>query len=274
MVGIDTEETAWAAGFFEAEGCYSYTRAGRYAVLSIGQTDRSPLDRFARAVRAGRVSGPVSMQSPHRPSKKPQYRYYLYRAEELWRVAKLLLPYLGAVKRAQIIRVHSLVAARSRPPGDINTVSSTTATPAPGRTQLAWAAGFFDGEGCFSLSRSTSYPCVSITQREPQVLLRFADAWDSGSFMAPIDIERPLFLTRSTSSFERMAIRRFRRWRPCSGSVSARPSGHKLPRCWRPGREHAVGGTPSCRGTMDAVADGSLLANAKNQNALSGRPSQ
>lgn len=185
MVGIDTEETAWAAGFFEAEGCYSYTRAGRYAVLSIGQTDRSPLDRFARAVRAGRVSGPVSMQSPHRPSKKPRYRYYLYRAEELWRVAKLLLPYLGAVKRAQIIRVHSLVAARSRPPGDINTVSSTTATPAPGRTQLAWAAGFFDGEGCFSLSRSTSYPCVSITQREPQVLLRFADAVGFGKLYGP-----------------------------------------------------------------------------------------
>jgi hypothetical protein len=163
----------------------SYTRAGRYAVLSIGQTDRRPLDRFARAVRAGRVSGPISMQSPHRPSKKPQYRFYLYGAEELWRVAKLLLPYLGAVKRARIIRLLSLVLARSRPPGDMNTVSSTTATPASGRIQLAWAAGFFDGEGCFSLSRATSYPCVSITQRKPQVLLRFADAVGFGKLCGP-----------------------------------------------------------------------------------------
>ena len=125
------------------------------------------------------------MQSPHRPSKKPQYRYYLYRTEELWRVAELLLPYLGAVKRAQIIRVLSLVAARSRPPGDVSTVSSTTATQASGRIQLAWAAGFFDGEGCFSLSKATMYPCVSITQHHPEVLVRFADAVGVGKLYGP-----------------------------------------------------------------------------------------
>ena len=43
------------------------------------------------------------------------------------------------------------------------------------REQLAWAAGFYDGEGCMSLTTATSYK-VSIVQVDPAVLLKFQAA--------------------------------------------------------------------------------------------------
>lgn len=47
--------------------------------------------------------------------------------------------------------------------------------------ELAWAAGFFDGEGCFKGARTngisdTKYGRVSISQKDPEVLYRFKSA--------------------------------------------------------------------------------------------------
>ena len=44
------------------------------------------------------------------------------------------------------------------------------------REELAWAAGFLDGEGHFSLSSRDLIPRVKIDQKEPELLLRFRDA--------------------------------------------------------------------------------------------------
>lgn len=174
---IREEDIAWAAGFFDAEGCYSYSPAGRFAALSIGQTDRRPLDRFRRIIQAGTIRGPVDMRSARRPSKQPQYQLYLYRRKELKRVAGLLFPHLGTVKRRQLVRVSWMA--------DFDAPTSPPTTTRSWRVALAWAAGFFDGDGCFSLTRASRYPCVSITQQHPEVLLRFAEAVGLGKLYGP-----------------------------------------------------------------------------------------
>ena len=55
---FDREELAWAAGFFDGEGCFCFSEAGQYVCVSITQTEREPLDRFERAVGLGKVNGP------------------------------------------------------------------------------------------------------------------------------------------------------------------------------------------------------------------------
>ena len=60
----DREELAWAAGFFDGEGCFSYTEKARYGVATITQADIRPLDRFKTAVRVGNVYGPYDKKYP------------------------------------------------------------------------------------------------------------------------------------------------------------------------------------------------------------------
>lgn len=74
------EEIAWAAGFVDAEGCFSFTLPASYAAVNVGQTHREPLDRLVNALGAGKVRGPFSMLSPNRPSKKDQFCFYAYAA--------------------------------------------------------------------------------------------------------------------------------------------------------------------------------------------------
>jgi hypothetical protein len=55
---------------------------------------------------------------------------------------------------------------------------------------LAWCAGFFDGEGCFSISKSTTrhphkYASVRINQVHREVLDRFALAVEVGKVRGP-----------------------------------------------------------------------------------------
>jgi hypothetical protein len=52
-----SEELAWAAGFFDGEGCTSLSRKGDNAHLrcAVSQKDRRTLDRFQAAVGVGRI---------------------------------------------------------------------------------------------------------------------------------------------------------------------------------------------------------------------------
>jgi hypothetical protein len=60
-------------------------------------------------------------------------------------------------------------------------------------TELAWAAGFFDGEGCTTIIKRKKeahhnerwYICVSVGQSEPTTLQRFCDAVGVGSVQGP-----------------------------------------------------------------------------------------
>lgn len=50
--------------------------------------------------------------------------------------------------------------------------------------ELAWAAGFFDGEG-YSARKAGKYPHIGITQKERTVLDRFAAAVGAGKVYGP-----------------------------------------------------------------------------------------
>ena len=96
---LSREDLAWAAGFFDGEGCFSFSEAGHYICVSIGQTDREPLDRFRIAVGGlGKVLGPYELARPGRLSKKPQYVYRANRFEHVQAIAAMLWFKLGTPK--------------------------------------------------------------------------------------------------------------------------------------------------------------------------------
>jgi hypothetical protein len=97
----DREELAWAAGFFDGEGCFCYSEAARYVSVSIGQTNPEPLERFRNAVGLGKINGPYLREHPNRLSKKPQWVYQAYGVEKVQAIAAMLWFKLGSIKREQ-----------------------------------------------------------------------------------------------------------------------------------------------------------------------------
>ena len=95
------EELAWAAGFFDGEGCTGYAnqhtnkRRG-HAYLSVAQAERYPLERFMAAVGFGAIHGPVLMEN-----RKPKWNYRIDSFEKVQTVIALLWTWLGPTKRAQ-----------------------------------------------------------------------------------------------------------------------------------------------------------------------------
>lgn len=57
----------------------------------------------------------------------------------------------------------------------------------------AWAAGFFDGEGNTSYSKENHSLRVSITQNDPEVLVKFMDAVGVGKVYGPYTTKPNLF---------------------------------------------------------------------------------
>ncbi len=97
-------ELAWAAGFFDGEGCTTAVSLRRYPKISITQSGplaKPPevLDRFKRAVgEIGHISGPELDDSGRH---KPRWVYNLYGGTQVSAVIALLWPFLGTVKHAQ-----------------------------------------------------------------------------------------------------------------------------------------------------------------------------
>jgi hypothetical protein len=106
------EERAWAAGFFDGEGCVSVRRdksikhlSGRYPVLSINQTDPKVLERFQNAVGGiGNIRGPYNYLSYNKKTK-PQWAYAANGLQCVQTVVGSIWKHLGVVKRAQFTRV-------------------------------------------------------------------------------------------------------------------------------------------------------------------------
>lgn len=92
---MDRFELAWAAGFFDGEGCIRLARG--YPNLHLGQTDRRPLDRFRAAVGGGNVTGPYDKRN-----SRPMFQWTCYTREEVERIVNLLWPYLSEPKRESI----------------------------------------------------------------------------------------------------------------------------------------------------------------------------
>jgi hypothetical protein len=94
---------AWAAGFFEGEGCFFLRRyqtkqgVKLAADASLNTTDKDVLERFHRVVGRGKIY-------VHRDADKPKKQGEIWKKSSWqWRcgsddaieVAKLLLPFLG-----------------------------------------------------------------------------------------------------------------------------------------------------------------------------------
>jgi len=92
-------ELAWAAGFYDGEGC-TFLRHKRYPAISIGQNDPEVLIKFHNAVKLGSVH--------YAGESKTGYEIYTYRVngyEQVQQVLCLMWKYLSGMKRAQAERV-------------------------------------------------------------------------------------------------------------------------------------------------------------------------
>lgn len=98
---------AWAAGFWDGEGCVSLTyrqfskntpKIPRI-VVQVAQVDRRVLDRLQNILGYGNVIGPYS------PRTKNSQPYYVWRVEGVPNLSKIrekLSPYLGEIKLKQM----------------------------------------------------------------------------------------------------------------------------------------------------------------------------
>lgn len=95
-------EHAWAAGFWDGEGCVSVTYVNHNRpriVVQIAQTHREVLDRFQSALGYGNVLG------PYPPRAKNHNEYWVWRVEgvsHLNSIREALGPYLSSVKLKQM----------------------------------------------------------------------------------------------------------------------------------------------------------------------------
>ncbi|HEX9696833.1 MAG TPA: LAGLIDADG family homing endonuclease [Actinomycetota bacterium] len=177
------EEAAWAAGFFDAEGSTALIQ-GRYPMITVAQVGRDLLDRFRVAVGdVGSVVGPYPPRAGTY-ARNPQHVYVCYKESES--VAEATWPFLGGQKRA---RIAALFPNRTWPERALTR-----------RESLAWAAGFFDGDGCFS---AASARIATITQVDREVLERFQATVGFGTIYGPYENSGARRETRQPFSFWR-----------------------------------------------------------------------
>ena len=100
------EELAWAAGFFDGEGSFSWTEAAAFGCAVINQANKEPLERFHRAVAGlGKIYGPYEARHKDRWSRKPQWAFRAHRREHVQAIAVMLWFKLGSIKKRQAIAV-------------------------------------------------------------------------------------------------------------------------------------------------------------------------
>jgi hypothetical protein len=112
-------ERVWAAGFFDGEGhtraslCTPNGRGGsreyRTLNVTVRQTHREVLDRFAAAVGVGKVRGPYG---PYQPRASAHYVFDAH-GSDARAVLKAIRPYLSSVKKAQADLALSLLTQKT-----------------------------------------------------------------------------------------------------------------------------------------------------------------
>lgn len=90
-------DIAWAAGFFEGEGCISVTKAG-YPVLTITSTDKDVLLRFQRIFNGAGGLYPRLKRQPHH---KDAWVWNTGRRADCKMILEAMLPYLGSRRTAK-----------------------------------------------------------------------------------------------------------------------------------------------------------------------------
>ena len=90
---ITETDVAWAAGFFEGEGCIKAQKNGRFEVLSLNNTDKDVIERFVNIVNYGNLCGPYTTKK--KPTYKPYWSWAVGKKAEVKRILEMFLPYLG-----------------------------------------------------------------------------------------------------------------------------------------------------------------------------------
>lgn len=216
---MDDHELAWAAGFFDGEGTASSSRRAhrpsyerQMAVYQGGRDDiPEALTRFQRAVGGrGNITGPYRARLFHWTTRKHS---------AFDEVMTLLWPWLSELKRAQLRRATE-GARRSMP---IECGRAEVARGMSRTTELAWVAGFFDGEGYIGTGGSPGKRTIemSIAQASagalPATLTRVAVVLGVGVLRGPRMLPNswsklPQYVWR-TKSFEDVQFATAMLWR-------------------------------------------------------------
>ena len=97
-------DRAWAAGFFDGEGCTSILSVQRdrnkYLRMSVSQKTPELLEKFQRIVGCGKI---------YAAKKREIHNWNCYVETDCDHVLETLWPYLGDVKKAQALEVISTV---------------------------------------------------------------------------------------------------------------------------------------------------------------------
>ena len=150
---MDRHELAWAAGFFDGEGWAAKRKRGVHSRINQAGPNGMPevLLKFHRIVGVGRLKGPERKEG-----KQDLYWWEATSRPDVARVAESIGPWLCEVKRMQFEQA----LGRSLHPA---------IWPAARSEELAWAGGFFDGEGSTYLEKHRSHagyfvPCLYVPQ--------------------------------------------------------------------------------------------------------------
>lgn len=110
---IDREALAWAAGYFDGDGCFhSIAKTATHSMLiraTVASTDRELVDRFQATVGVGRVW----LSRRARPPRREVWEWRVASFEKVQAVGAMLWPWLGTYRREQLIAL--LALARTRP---------------------------------------------------------------------------------------------------------------------------------------------------------------
>jgi len=194
MTASSDYDLAWAAGFFDAEGsaCSSQRRdrPSRERQMVVYQAGRDEIPeallRFQHAVGGrGNITGPYRNRLFHWTTKK-------HTAFD--EVMTMLWPWLSDWKRAQLQKATE-TAGRAMPVECSSGGSSDSQLCRA--TELAWVAGFFDGEGYIGAGGSVGKRTLemSIAQASigdvPVTLTRVAVAMRIGRLRGPRMLTNP-----------------------------------------------------------------------------------
>jgi hypothetical protein len=138
---LESHDFAWAAGFFDGEGWANRSGRGVQSRINQAGLDGVPevLTKFQRIVGVGRIHGPVIVAG-----KQPLYYWEATSRPDLMRVVEVIARWLCPVKRAEFERS----VGGPLPP---------VAWPGSMSEELAWAGGFFDGEGSTCLDKHRTH---------------------------------------------------------------------------------------------------------------------
>jgi hypothetical protein len=139
---LESHDFAWAAGFFDGEGWANWSGRGVQSRINQAGLDGIPevLIKFQRIVEVGRIKGPVLVEG-----REPLYFWEATSRPDLVQVVERIGPWLCPVKRAAFERTLGRALPAQIWPGSMS-------------EELAWAGGFFDGEGSTYLEKHRTHP--------------------------------------------------------------------------------------------------------------------